>query len=467
MSDGDAGWRRHVSTWRIRGGIEGGVVAAILFASAAGRCACAEDAGAIPTLHVTDLFRPPNDPDDHWDLTTQYALARRGKIGLCGILIDHPPSAPVRSPDLWAVAQMNYITGRAVPVMVGSPRVPAEGEWGTAAAARDLAGVRAFLDRMRQAPRPVTVHVIGSCRDIALALRLEPNLFSNRCAAIYLNAGSGTPDPKQARRLEWNASLEPAAYAALFRAPCPVYWLPCFEVVHPAPADLFRAAEYGSFYRFRQGEILPCLSPRVQNYFLYMFGAGGSGGANAASRDPPWLRHLTGPVDAEALAAQNRGERNMWCTAGFLHAAGLSVTGEGRPCPRIPPARRCCHQRFDGCQSRSVFPIGLSMVSWKPRRSYVTSSVMQVVTDKSEASSVRRARKSAEMAPASGVRWVHENTALDDVGKAFERGGSDGGEPSPRGFTVRWAACWAISLSILSIWSICRCPHSSSVTRTP
>ncbi len=334
MNDRDAGGRPRVLASCVHAGIaRGGVLAAILFASAAGSGTCAEDAGAISTLHVTDLFRPPNDPDDHWDLATQYALARRGSIDLCGILIDHPPSAPIRSPDLWAVAQMNHITGRAVPVMVGSPRVPWEGEWGTDAAARDLAGVRAFLDRMRQAPRPVTVHVIGSCRDIALALRLEPNLFSNRCAAIYLNAGSGTPNPELAQCLEWNVHLEPAAYAAVFRAPCPVYWLPCFEVVHPSPADLFRVAEHGSFYRFRQGDILPQLSPRVQNFLLYMLGAGGSGGANTASRDPPWLRHLTGPVDAEALAEQNRGDRNMWCTAGFLHAAGLSVTGEGKTVP--------------------------------------------------------------------------------------------------------------------------------------
>jgi hypothetical protein len=25
---------------------------------------------AVPTLHTTDLFRPHNDPDDHWDLAS-------------------------------------------------------------------------------------------------------------------------------------------------------------------------------------------------------------------------------------------------------------------------------------------------------------------------------------------------------------------------------------------------------------
>ena len=40
------------------------------------------DAKPVPTLHVTDLFRPHNDPDDHWDLATQYALACQGRVDL-------------------------------------------------------------------------------------------------------------------------------------------------------------------------------------------------------------------------------------------------------------------------------------------------------------------------------------------------------------------------------------------------
>ena len=38
-----------------------------------------------PMLHVTDLFRPHMDPDDHWDLACVYALAYRGDIDLKGI----------------------------------------------------------------------------------------------------------------------------------------------------------------------------------------------------------------------------------------------------------------------------------------------------------------------------------------------------------------------------------------------
>ncbi len=281
-------------------------------------CLVAEGATPVPTLHVTDLFRPHNDPDDHWDLATQYALAWQDKVDLRGVMIDYPQPGRSNAPDICAVAQMNHITGKAVPLVVGSPRVPAENELRTDAAAADLAGVRAFLEMMRRSPRPVTIHVIGSCRDVALAMRLEPSLFARQCAAIYLDAGSGTPDPVKARQLEWNVKLDPASYAAMFNAPCPVYWLPCFETVSTSS----RVAEYGSFYRFRQSEILPFLSDRVQNFFMFMY-------ARGKIPDGLWLRQLTAPDDVAGLAAQGNRDRNMWCTAGFFHATGLTVTKSG------------------------------------------------------------------------------------------------------------------------------------------
>jgi hypothetical protein len=281
-------------------------------------CLIGEAATPVPTLHVSDLFRPHNDPDDHWDLATQYALAWQGKVDLRGVMIDYPQPARSNAPDICAVAQMNHITGRAVPVVVGSPRVPPENELRTDAAAADMAGVRAFLELMRHSPRPVTVHVIGSCRDVALAVRLEPSLFARQCAAIYLNAGSGTPDPAKAKQLEWNVKLDPASYAAMFDAPCPVYWLPCFETVGTSP----HVAEYGSFYRFRQSEVLAFLSDRVQNFFMFMY-------ARGKIPDALWLQQLNMPDDVPGLTAQGNRDRNMWCTAGFLHAAGLTVMKSG------------------------------------------------------------------------------------------------------------------------------------------
>lgn len=278
----------------------------------------------ILMLHVTDLFRPHNDPDDHWDLACVYALAQQGRAEIKGVLIDFPPAGPPRDPDVMAVAQMNYLTGQAAPVLVGSPRVIRPDEAGTAAAQSDLRGIRAVLDILRQAPRPVVISILGSTRDIALAGQLEPHLFATKCAGLYLNAGSGTPDKAKATRLEYNVALDPASYAAIFQLPCPVYWMPCFE-----DASVLGVAEFGTFYRFRQADVLPHLSDRVQNFFAQMYKHGGA--ANGPQWN--WLRYLLGPKETDLLTHQGTLWRNMWCTAGFLHAVGLTVSPEGRILP--------------------------------------------------------------------------------------------------------------------------------------
>lgn len=313
-------------------------------ASGLGTCAVAGSAGAaeqepprrlVPMLHVTDLFRPHNDPDDHWDLACVYALAHRGSVDLRGILIDYPMPERNNDPDVLAVAQMNYLTGKAAPVMVGSPRWIDREDAGRPESEADLRGVRAMLEILRGSPEPVVINILGSCRDVAIAGSLEPALFAKNCRAIYLNAGSGTPDQAKAARLEWNVHLDVAAYAAIFKLPCPVYWMPCFEEVRPAGGG-FQTAQYGTFYRFRQGDVLPQLSDRVQNFFAYVFLHGRSEAerAGGTSPRPDWLRRLVGPKDQELLARVDAMDRNMWCTGGFLHAAGMGVTRDGEIRPQ-------------------------------------------------------------------------------------------------------------------------------------
>ena len=66
---------------------------------------------AVPMIHGTDLFRPYNDPDDHWDLACVFALAQRGDVDLQAVLIDFPVPGRHNDPDVQAVAQLNYLTG--------------------------------------------------------------------------------------------------------------------------------------------------------------------------------------------------------------------------------------------------------------------------------------------------------------------------------------------------------------------
>jgi len=286
-------------------------------------------AGQQPPLviHATDLFRPHGDPDDHWDLATLYALAAQNRVDLRAVLIDYPPPRRGKAdPDVAAVAQMNYLTGKAVPAVVGCPReMKKRTDTLPDASPREMAGVELLIQMLREAPRPVVLHVVGTCNDVALAGRRAPEVFTRKCAAVYLNAGSGTPDAQQARKLEYNVALNPAAYAAMFDLPCPVYWMPCFEIT----GQMSGPAEWGTFYRFRQSEILPQLSPPLQGFFAAMYRDGEKTAREQGPRTN-WLQALIGPPDAAVIERESQRFRNMWCTAGFLHCAGLTVTIDGR-----------------------------------------------------------------------------------------------------------------------------------------
>jgi hypothetical protein len=326
-----------------RGFLAGAAAAALAKPSSAGAAAGMIKAPSetrqrqpVPMIHVTDLFRPHADPDDHWDLACVYALAARGNARLLAVMIDHPPASHPSDPDVQAVAQMNRITGLAVPVLTGSSKRIAPEEADRPEHRDDLGGVRALLGILRATPQPAVISILGSSRDVALAGRLEPKLFAAKCAGIYLHAGSGTPDPALARRLEYNVALDPISYAGIFDLPCPVFWLPCFEVAPGGDGKPWQTRTHGTYYSFVQKEILPHLSVRVQNYFASMFRQGASERGHAGADDalrPDWLRRLEGPPDEALLARQGEKPRPMWCTGGFFHAAGLTVTEAGAIVP--------------------------------------------------------------------------------------------------------------------------------------
>jgi hypothetical protein len=289
----------------------------------------------VAMIHVTDLFRPFADPDDHWDLACVFALAKRGDVELLAVAIDNPPLAEY-DPDVQAVAQMNYLTGLSVPVIVGSPRRIAPDEVDRPENRAVLGGMRAILDILRKSPLPVIINILGSSRDVALAGKLEPSLFAEKCAGIYLNAGSGTPDEALASRLEYNVVLDTASYGEIFEIPCPVYWLPCFEVVPGPNGEPPVAGPYGTYYQFEQKEILPKLSARMRNYFAFVFQQGLPERPRQKAEEalrPNWWHYLEGPNDRDFLSRVGDLPRNMWCTGGFLHAAGLAVDSGGKFAP--------------------------------------------------------------------------------------------------------------------------------------
>ena len=275
----------------------------------------AVDAG-VPLIHVTDLFHPHGDPDDHFDLAVAFALAQRGAFDLRGVITDYPPDFRPGDPAVVAVAQMNHLTGRAVPIAIGtSRRLRNRRDALSDAPSRETAAVRLIQAQLRAAERPLALVCMGSAADIVVAALRDPALFRAKCAGVYLNSGSAHAPSSSPSQLEYNVRLDPAAYAAMFDLPCPFCWFPCWHTTEQR-----QCGADGSFYWLPHREALSGVSAGLANYFAYMF---------AKSSEPKWLRAMSAVPPAAQWEAILKDRRGMWSTASQFAAAGLAVTKEG------------------------------------------------------------------------------------------------------------------------------------------
>ena len=273
-------------------------------------------AAGVPLLHVTDLFHPHGDPDDHFDLAVAYALALRGAFDLRGVVIDYPPEFRAGDPAAVAVAQMNRLAGLSVPVAIGtSLKLKNRRDALDGAPAQETAAVRFIHAQLRAAERPVALACVGNAADIVVAALREPALFKSKCAGVYLNSGSAHDNPSNLAQLEFNVRLDPAAYAAMFDLPCPLFWFPCWHTT-----ERRESGADGSFYWLPHREALSGISAGLANYFAYLF---------EKSANPKWLRAMKTPPPAASWERILGEKRGMWSTASQFAAAGLSVTKDG------------------------------------------------------------------------------------------------------------------------------------------
>lgn len=276
---------------------------------------------SVPLIHCTDLFRPHMDPDDHFDLACAYALAATGHVRLLGVVCDAVPEGHPAVPDAAAIEMLNHLTGLSVPFVVGAKSSDSGRAASSSGQLTDDA-VAWILTTLKRSREKVAIMVTGSCKHVAEALRGETAVFARKCAAIYLNAGSGAPHPHPTDELEYNVALDPASYITILQAPCPVYWLPCFERVSRSLAETFHVRPHGSYYRFRMGDVFEHIPPALLRFFLFML--------EKAPGDQ-WRQWLYEPRERQLLEKWSGQDRNMWCTAAFLHLRG--------PIPATAPFR--------------------------------------------------------------------------------------------------------------------------------
>lgn len=300
-------------------GMGRGRVAAALASVAGGRDAIAGAGGEddpapprpkIPLIHITDLYDPPQDPDDQVDLATVLALH---EYDLRGVVLDvtekflHP--APegwdiARRPGFASVARMARIVGRTIPVAQG-PHHPLTDPRDTCedAPGEEQAGIRMILEILEASRSPVTISVTGSARTLTAAYNRKPELLREKTAAVLLNAGS-----TGGRKVEWNVGLDPQAYIGLWRSDLPIRWYP-----PGTESGAFDSASgRGTYYRARQADLFRDLPPGLQGYFADALLGPPSGSAShaggATRRDLRW----------KAVLDQ---ERNLWSTASLVMGA--------------------------------------------------------------------------------------------------------------------------------------------------
>lgn len=260
--------------------------------------------GSIPLIYATDLFHPHDDPDDHFDLATLFALPEADVRVIVLDIGDRQKNKPGRIP----VQQISQLTGRQVPFATGLSR-PLKSTRDTAAdqPAEDQGAIELLLRSLRESKEQVSVVTTGSLRDLCAAFNREPDLLRHKLQRAYVNVGNAADGS------EWNVDLDVYAYVGLMRSGLPIYWCPCMPRGNPG----------STFWSFGHQEVLDGVPLPLLNYFIYALQT-----VSPQELDPQ-----------AALAADLRPwrylvlkmNREMWSTASILDAAGMRIyrVGDG------------------------------------------------------------------------------------------------------------------------------------------
>jgi len=261
----------------------------------------------VPVIHCTDLYHPHEDPDDHFDLATMYALPG---IDLKAIILDKG-SRQADSPGSIPVRQMNKITGRNVPFAVGPSRnlaTPADKVLEDQP--QYQAGVDLILKTLRESPRPASIVTLGSCRDIAAAFNRDPELLRRKIGKLMIFIGDADETKRDYR--EYNVDLDRNAFICIMRSGLPVYWVPCFD------GGVFKNNGHASFWIAKHSDLLGRCTPEVVQYFIY-----------ALERKKPSDEEPLGFLNKAPNATERQrllaGARNLWCAATFVHLTGKEI----------------------------------------------------------------------------------------------------------------------------------------------
>ncbi len=263
----------------------------------------------VPVIYCTDLFHPHDDPDDHFDIATLYAMP---ELDLKAIILDQGAKQHER-PGSIPVSQLNTLTGRNVPLAVGlSQKLSGPKDKGLEQGAEFQRAVELILTVLKESPTPVNIVTVGSVRDVAAAFNREPDLFRAKAARIMMFIGEASTD-----YMEYNVTLDPHAYVCLMRSGLPIYWVPCFD--GRVAEGIMTNNGHASYWIAKHENLLKDCQPEVLQFFIYAL----------EKESAPPAEFLTLSPDPEAKARLMAGKRNLWCTAVFTSLADRKIVRDG------------------------------------------------------------------------------------------------------------------------------------------
>ncbi|MEN6372229.1 MAG: hypothetical protein ABFD64_09485 [Armatimonadota bacterium] len=216
-------------------------------------------------------------------------------------------------PAFIPVVQLNYLTGRAVPVAAGPLKhLESPDDAALDHPLHDQAGIELILRVLRESSEPVYVSVVGSARPLAAAYNRDPDMVRKKVRAILLNAGS------TGSFFEWNVEIDPMAYICLFKSGMTIYWYPCATENGPFDSD-----NHNTFWRTSHRTIFKDLPLPMRAWFTHSYSGNMRGDIIRALHEQgnwsPWDNIFSAPA------------RNLWSTASLITAANRALvkTGEG------------------------------------------------------------------------------------------------------------------------------------------
>lgn len=269
-----------------------------------------------PVIVVTDLYLPPEDPGDNFDLVFPFASER---IDLRAVILDvsiekresvregvigYPGP---RDPGVIPVAQLNALFGTRVPSAI-SPfaRMRTPDDRMRDVPAFQQQGPDLLLETLRAADEPVHIMSFGSARPIAVAFNRDPDLMHEKVARVHLSAGSTTLD-----YLEWNIYLDPIAASRVVDSGLPLALYPCASAI-----DCYTPDRHNTVWWLEDLAWIRGMHPALRRYLLH-----GLGGEPRVD----FLRALDeDPADEVATRVFER-RHAVWETAAWMIASDSAL----------------------------------------------------------------------------------------------------------------------------------------------